>query len=116
MTERDKNALPLWICPSCNGIEDTHTDQCLGGPSEAWLELHRRYQSLVSDYARDLVHLSGPVSDGNVVRAVRLLDSLGTDPESDHSAADDVILRLVDKRVRDAYERLVARSGWWASA
>lgn len=105
-----------WACPSCGGGELGHTDRCLGGPSKEWLELHRRYQALISDYARDLVHLSGTVDEGSVVRAVRLLNHLGSDPEADHCKADEIILRLVDERVRAAYQDLVFRSGWWATA
>ena len=49
--------------------------------------------------------------------AVFLLDTINAeDPEKAHSDADALLLACVPKAVRDAYERLVARSDWWASS
>jgi hypothetical protein len=38
------------------------------------------------------------------------------DPEAAHDEADKILLALVPPFVAAAYERLVARSEWWASA
>lgn len=38
------------------------------------------------------------------------------DPEADHGFADKVLLATVDHEVREAYDRLVQRARWWASA
>lgn len=48
---------------------------------------------------------------------VQQLDAInGHDPERAHGLADDVLLSCVPAEVRDAYERLVERCGWWATA
>lgn len=50
----------------------------------------------------------------SVKEAVELLDKeRGRDPEGAHAEADDILLAVVDPAVRDAYERLVKRAGWW---
>ena len=46
----------------------------------------------------------------------RLNAMTGDDPERDHSDADDLLLSLVSPAVRNAYEALVQRAGWWATA
>lgn len=38
------------------------------------------------------------------------------DPDGDHGEADRILLAVVPVEVSDAYERLVARSKWWATA
>lgn len=49
--------------------------------------------------------------------AVEALDAIsGTDPEKHHGEADDVLLEVVHPEVRAAYERLMDRAGWWATA
>lgn len=53
----------------------------------------------------------------NVADAIARLDALPTDdPEVAHSAADDILLAVVPDEVRLAYEGVVARSSWWATA
>jgi hypothetical protein len=48
---------------------------------------------------------------------VEKLDALDeSDPEAAHSAADAILLDAVHPAVRAAYERLVERSHWWATA
>jgi hypothetical protein len=49
--------------------------------------------------------------------AVEQLDAIpGDDPERAHGLADDVLLACVPAEVREAYERVAARCGWWAAA
>lgn len=49
--------------------------------------------------------------------AARRLDCIGSaDPEAAHSDADKILLELAGPDVRAAYERLVERCRWWASA
>lgn len=49
--------------------------------------------------------------------AIAALDAIdGSDPEKAHGEADDVLKKAVDPRVREAYERIVARCSWWATA
>ncbi|HVJ71631.1 MAG TPA: hypothetical protein VM531_09025 [Sphingomicrobium sp.] len=49
--------------------------------------------------------------------AVKRLDALtGGDPEAAHGAADEILLETVPEEVKKAYDRLVARCGWWACA
>lgn len=49
--------------------------------------------------------------------AVAALDAInGHDPEGAHGEADEVLLAVVPAEVREAYERLAARCGWWATA
>lgn len=50
--------------------------------------------------------------------AVAALDAFdGTsDRERVHAAAGEILLQVAPKAVRDAYERLVERSVWWAHA
>ena len=46
---------------------------------------------------------------------IRQLDALdGSDPESAHSAADDMILDALPEEVRQAYQRVPRRCDWWA--
>lgn len=53
----------------------------------------------------------------NAKDAVKALDALDvSDCEAAHSLADDILLDVVPKSVRDAYERVVKRAGWWACA
>ena len=53
----------------------------------------------------------------NTAEAVFALDSISSvDPDSAHCMADEVLMAQVPAEVRDAYERLVARCGWWATA
>jgi hypothetical protein len=49
------------------------------------------------------------------LRAVQALDRIsGSDCEEAHIEADRVLRCAVDPRVREAYERLVRRTGgWW---
>jgi hypothetical protein len=49
--------------------------------------------------------------------AIKLLDEIEVgDPEGAHGEADDILLKCVDPMVKAAYERVVARAPWWASA
>lgn len=49
--------------------------------------------------------------------AVAALDALDvSDPEAAHGAADEILLSVAPDIVRMAYQRLVARCPWWASA
>jgi hypothetical protein len=49
--------------------------------------------------------------------AVATLDGMaGQDPEADHGDADQVLLAVVPPEVAAAYERLVDRAAWWATA
>ncbi len=57
------------------------------------------------------------MGDLDLTAAVARLDALsGDDPEHAHGVADDVLLACVPTEVREAYERVVARCGWWAAA
>ena len=48
---------------------------------------------------------------------VAMLDALDADdPEHAHSAAERVMLDALGPEVSAAYDRLVARASWWASA
>lgn len=38
------------------------------------------------------------------------------DSEAGHSQADELLLLAVPPAVRDAYNRVVARASWWATA
>ena len=50
-------------------------------------------------------------------QAVNALDMLeGSDPEVDHADADEILLKVVHPDIRAAYERLVHRAAWWATA
>jgi hypothetical protein len=52
-----------------------------------------------------------------VCRAVEALDAIdGGDPEGDHGDADHILLTIAPPEVRRAYERLVSRARWWATA
>lgn len=52
-----------------------------------------------------------------IQEAIDKLDAIDeSDCEGAHMDADDVLLELVDERVREAYRRLVVRCGWWAHA
>lgn len=56
-------------------------------------------------------------SDGSLTteEAVALLDAIdGRDGEGAHVEADRVLVRLVDPRVREAYDRVVDRADFWA--
>ena len=45
------------------------------------------------------------------------LDAItNSDPEQAHGAADSLILSVVHPEVKAAYDRLVKRCGWWATA
>ncbi len=49
--------------------------------------------------------------------AVMALDAInGDDPEAAHAIADVILLSLVPAKVCKAYEDLVKRCNWWASA
>ena len=49
--------------------------------------------------------------------AVRRLDAIsGQEPDGDHGEADEILLSVVPAEVREAYERLVDRARWWATA
>ena len=49
--------------------------------------------------------------------AVAALDAIsGGDPDGDHGEADRILLSHVHPDVRAAYERLVDRAEWWATA
>lgn len=49
--------------------------------------------------------------------AVAALDAMSVaDPEAAHGEADEILLKLVPDEVREAYQRLVARAPWWATA
>lgn len=49
--------------------------------------------------------------------AIYKLDTLPTDdPEGAHAEADEILLAAVDPSVKAAYERVVSRCSWWASA
>lgn len=54
----------------------------------------------------------------SVPEAVDALDALdGTsDMERDHLTADQILLAVAPKAVREAYVRLVERSAWWVHA
>ena len=48
---------------------------------------------------------------------IKQLDETGSgDPEIAHGAADELVLSVVHPGVKEAYERLVKRCGWWARA
>lgn len=50
-------------------------------------------------------------------QAVEQLDAMtGKDPERDHAEADDILIAMVPLEVREAYVRLIFRSGFWAFA
>ena len=52
-----------------------------------------------------------------IKEAVNLLNAIrGNEPESDHSRADDILLECVHPEIRKAYEKLVDRAKWWATA
>ena len=52
--------------------------------------------------------------------AIRELDSLpggpGSDPEGVHCLADGILLKLAGPEVTAAYDRVIDRQPWWASA
>ena len=49
--------------------------------------------------------------------AVAALDAIdGGDPDGAHGEADKILLAYVDPSVAGAYERLVERCAWWATA
>lgn len=49
--------------------------------------------------------------------AVAKLDDIsGQEPDGDHGRADDILLECVSPRVKAAYERLIERARWWATA
>jgi hypothetical protein len=49
--------------------------------------------------------------------AVEALDAIDAgDPEAAHSEADAILLAYVPDDIRDAYDRLVARAHFWATA
>lgn len=51
--------------------------------------------------------------------AIQTFKSLGTDPDWDHKAADEIILEFLDlsyPAVAAEYRRLVDRSRWWATS
>lgn len=51
----------------------------------------------------------------NYKEVVAELDKLDvSDPEHAHLKADELLLQLVSKEVRDTYERVSARASWWA--
>lgn len=50
----------------------------------------------------------------DVIKQIDALES--GDPEQAHGAADDLVLSVVHPEVKAAYDRLVARCGWWATA
>lgn len=53
----------------------------------------------------------------DIPEIVARLDALsGEDPERAHSEADDLLLKSAHEDVLAAYERVVARSDWWAHA
>lgn len=49
-----------------------------------------------------------PVADLDAIDA--------SDPERAHAEADAVLLTAVHPDIRAAYERVVARAAWWATA
>lgn len=52
-----------------------------------------------------------------IQEAVARLEALsGDDGEEDHDAADKILLEAVPTEVREAYERLVKRAEFWATA
>ena len=52
-----------------------------------------------------------------IALAVADLDAIdGTDPESAHAKADDILLALVPPDVREAYHELWDRCDWWVTA
>lgn len=57
----------------------------------------------------------GPKAPADVAADLDRIDPTG-DPERAHSLADDLLLAAVPPEVRAAYQRLVARSPWWAGA
>lgn len=59
----------------------------------------------------------------DIVRAqvgIEIADALDAidadDPGAAHSRADELLLRHAGPNVADAYKRLTARAGWWATA
>lgn len=56
-------------------------------------------------------------TEGTTLAPVERLDAIsGDDPEHAHGAADAVLLACVPTEVADAYRRVGARCGWWATA
>jgi hypothetical protein len=52
-----------------------------------------------------------------IERAVAELDAIdGSDPEGAHGLADAILREVVPAEVNDAYERVVTRCRWWATA
>lgn len=49
------------------------------------------------------------------VEALDAIDPKG-DPERAHDEADRILLHTVPQEVREAYQRVVSRSPWWATA
>lgn len=54
------------------------------------------------------------MTKAQAIKALNAID--GGDPEVAHSQADDILLAYVPEDVRNAYQALVKRCGWWASA
>jgi hypothetical protein len=45
--------------------------------------------------------------------AIRALDALGSDPEANHTKADNILLQVVPPDVAAAYMRAMGRWGQW---
>jgi len=54
------------------------------------------------------------IDQSPIVAALDALDA--DDPEHAHSAAERIMLDALGPEVSSAYDRLVARASWWASA
>lgn len=52
-----------------------------------------------------------------VRNAVKALDTIDvSDPERAHGEAEAILRDFAPRSVREAYDRVVARARWWASA
>lgn len=54
------------------------------------------------------------IEPGVTVAALDAID--GGEPDADHSAADDIVLAAGPPEVNAAFQRLVDRCAWWATA
>lgn len=70
------------------------------------------------DYCKQPESDHVPVAAATAPRAVQQLERVegNVDPERAHAEADELLLSLVPREVREAYERLATRSRWWAGA
>jgi len=53
------------------------------------------------------------VAQSQIIAALDAIDPAG-DPEHAHGEADKVLLAALGPEVKAAYDRLVARTAWWA--